>query len=204
MDGSPASIPREAEFVAWAKPTLPAPHRRTQLAAIPDCGDVDAWIVDGDHNWYTSITETHAIAARARGTASRCWSSITTSAGRRAAATCIMHGHDPAEFPIRTLRRRRFPGRYDLVLNVASVAWAISLGHHEAASATAYHGNRDFPATKPRPGVITCSPKCRPCSAGVLFATDAPWSQAVAEIVCLSRQCADRRLEENRLVNYLT
>jgi hypothetical protein len=53
-------------FVEWARSAAVRHVPELSLAAIPEQRGVDAWVVDGDHNWYTVYHETHAIAERAR------------------------------------------------------------------------------------------------------------------------------------------
>lgn len=201
----------KAEFVAWAQANPSVRHiAELSLAAIPDCGDVDAWIVDGDHNWYTVYHETHAIAERSRRDGKPllvffhdiCWPS-----GRRD----MYYSPDtiPAEFRhAHSFDAGAFPGRSDLVLNrgfrgMGHFAWATHEGGPRNGVLT---GIEDFlrdEAASGRDHMFAEIPAV--FGLGVLFATDAPWSQAVAEIVLPYHDNAlIRRLEENRLVNYLT
>jgi hypothetical protein len=57
----------KAEFVAWADE---CPHVRhvaaTSLAAMPGLSDVDAWMIDGDHNYYTVFNELKLADAASR------------------------------------------------------------------------------------------------------------------------------------------
>ena len=52
------------EFLAWLE-TQPAVRHLAQdsLSAIPTLAGVDAWLIDGDHNWYTVYHELRAIDA---------------------------------------------------------------------------------------------------------------------------------------------
>src|SRR6187402_1127853 len=44
----------KAEFVDWVAARPQVSHiPLTSLAAFPQLGNVDAWVIDGDHNWYT-------------------------------------------------------------------------------------------------------------------------------------------------------
>jgi hypothetical protein len=78
------------EFVEWLKGQSSVTHvPRLSLEAIPEQRDVDAWIVDGDHNWFTVYHECHAIGEAARRDGKPLLVFFTTSPGRPAAATCI-------------------------------------------------------------------------------------------------------------------
>jgi hypothetical protein len=44
----------KAEFLDWAAATPAVRHvAQPSLEAMPNCKDVDAWVLDGDHNYYT-------------------------------------------------------------------------------------------------------------------------------------------------------
>jgi len=58
-----------AEFVSWAESTAAVTHiAGVSLDVMNDLRDVDAWVIDGDHNYYTVLNELRAAdAASARG-----------------------------------------------------------------------------------------------------------------------------------------
>lgn len=199
------------EFVAWAEANPAVRHvADLSLAAIPSCDGVDAWIVDGDHNWYTVYHETHTIAARARNDGKPLlvfFHDVAWPSGRRD----MYYAPDqiPAEFrqPY-SEHAGAWPGRSDLIpgrgfRGMGQFAWATHEGgprngvltgiedflRDEAAAGRDY-GFAEVPAV---------------FGLGVLFAPDAPWSEQVAELVLPFHDNALlRRLEENRLANYLT
>lgn len=199
------------EFVEWAAANSAVRHvAELSLAAIPACEDTDAWIVDGDHNWYTVYHETHAIAGRARADGKPllvffhdiCWPS-----GRRD----MYYAPDtiPAEYRHpHSFDAGAFPGHSDLFMGrgfrgMGSFAWATHEGGPRNGVLTGIEDFLKDEAGAGRDYMFAEVPAV--FGLGVLFATDAPWSQAVAEIVLPYHDNALlRRLEENRLVNYLT
>ena len=199
------------EFIDWADGNDAVRHvAALSLDVIADQRDIDAWVVDGDHNWYTVYHECHAIAERARADGKPlliffhdvCW-----PCGRRD------FYYAPDQIP----EEHRHP--YDYVGGVlpgtdAPVPYRGFRGMGQFAVATHEGG--------PRNGVMTGIEDFLRDEAeagrdygfaevpavfglGVLFAADAPWSEQVAEIVLpYHGNALIRRLEENRLVNYLT
>jgi len=198
------------EFLDWAEGADVRHVPQLSLAAIPEQRDVDAWIVDGDHNWYTVYHETHAIAAAARRDGKPLlvfYHDVAWPWARRD----LYYAPDqiPAEF------RHPYswdggvvPGRPDLLPNRGF----RGCGQFAAA---AFEGG-------PRNGVLTAIEDFLGEEAeegrdygfaevpavfglGVLFSADAPWSEEVANIVLPYHQNPLlKRLEENRLANYLT
>ncbi|NWM59937.1 class I SAM-dependent methyltransferase, partial [Escherichia coli] len=48
----------KAEFLAWARQTPEVRHiAEPSHEAMPKLSDIDAWVIDGDHNYYTVINE---------------------------------------------------------------------------------------------------------------------------------------------------
>lgn len=199
------------EFTAWAEANPAVRHfAELSLKAISECADTDAWIVDGDHNWYTVYHETHAIAARARRDGKPllvfyhdiCWPS-----GRRD----MYYAPDtiPAEYRHpHSFDAGAFPGRGELVpgrgfRGMGHFAWATHEGGPRNGVLT---GIEDFLRDEEEAGRDHMFAEIPAVfGLGVLFATDAPWSADVASIVLPYHDNALlRRLEENRLANYLT
>ena len=57
------------EFHDWLSANPDVRHlAKTSLAAFDDIGEADAWLVDGDHNWYTVYHELRHIEAISRRT----------------------------------------------------------------------------------------------------------------------------------------
>ncbi|HZG47018.1 MAG TPA: class I SAM-dependent methyltransferase [Allosphingosinicella sp.] len=198
------------EFVEWLKGQSSVTHvPRLSLEAIPDQRDVDAWIIDGDHNWFTVYHECHAIGEAARRDGKPLlvfFHDVAWPSGRRD----MYYAPDqiPAEFrhPY-SEDAGAWPGCSELIpgrgfRGMGHFAWATHEGgprngvltgiedflRDEAAAGRDY-GFAEVPAV---------------FGLGVLFAADAPWSEQVAQLVLPYHDNALlRRLEENRLANYL-
>jgi predicted O-methyltransferase YrrM len=57
----------KAEFAAWLQDNPHVRHlAKPSLAAFAELSDIDAWLIDGDHNWYTVYHELEQIAALSR------------------------------------------------------------------------------------------------------------------------------------------
>ena len=55
------------EFLDWATLSTAVEHiALPSLEAIPQLHNVDAWVIDGDHNWYTVYHELKLVCASAR------------------------------------------------------------------------------------------------------------------------------------------
>lgn len=198
------------EFRDWLAQTPHVRHiAQPSLTALDDTGDIDAWVIDGDHNWFTVYNELHRIDA----------------ISRRDEKPLLVLLHDvgwpwarrdlyyaPAQIP----EAFRQPFCFDS---------GVMLGQTEAIPHRGFRGMGQFAIATheggPRNGVKTaiedfCGDKLNAGAdlayaevpavfgLGVLFALDAPWTGAVADIVTPYHQ--NRllaRLEENRLANYL-
>lgn len=199
------------EFTAWAAANPAVRHvGDLSLNAIPRMRDTDAWIVDGDHNWYTVYHETHAIARRAREDGKPllifyhdvCWPS-----GRRD----MYYAPDtiPAQFRHpHSYDAGAFPGHSNLVpgrgfRGMGHFAWATHEGGPRNGVLT---GIEDFLRDESEAGRDYGFAEVPAVfGLGVLFSPDAPWSEDVANIVLPFHDNALlKRLEENRLLNYLT
>jgi hypothetical protein len=199
------------EFVRWVKGQKAVRHvPQLSLKAIPQQRDVDAWIVDGDHNWYTVYHECHAIAEGARRDGKPLlvfFHDVAWPSGRRD----MYYAPDqiPAEFRHpHSADGGAWPGRSDLLpgrgfRGMGQFAWARHEGGPRNGVLTGIEdflrdenaAGRDYGFAE-IPAVF---------GLGVLFATDAPWSEQVAELVLpYHDNSLLRRLEENRLANFLT
>lgn len=199
------------EFIDWAEAHPSVRHvPQLSLAAIPEQRGVDAWIVDGDHNWYTVYHECHAIAA----------------AARRDGKPLLVFFHDvgwpwarrdlyyaPDQIPAEFRRPFSFeggvvPGDPGLLPNrgfrgCGQFAAALREGGPRNGVLT---GIEDFLRDESEAGRDYGFAEVPAVfGLGVLFSPDAPWSDHVAELVLPYHDNALlRRLEENRLANYLT
>jgi hypothetical protein len=199
------------EFVEWLKGQKCVRHvPQLSLKAIPKQRNVDAWIVDGDHNWYTVYHECHGIAAAARRDGKPLlifFHDVAWPSGRR--DMYYAPEQMPAQFchPYST-DAGAWPGRSDLIPNrgfrgMGQFAWATHEGGPRNGVLT---GIEDFLRDEAEAGRDYGFAEVPAVfGLGVLFASDAPWSEQVAELVLPYHDNALlRRLEENRLANYLT
>jgi hypothetical protein len=198
------------EFLAWA---AGAPHvrhiARPSLAALDEVADVDAWLIDGDHNWYTVYHELKRIDAACRRDAKPMLAflhDIAWPSGRR-----DMY-YAPAEIPAEFRHPHDFesgalPGRAGLVRGrgfrgMGHFAWAEHEGGPRNGVRTAIDDFLAEAAGEGRAFAFAEVPAV--FGLGVLFASDAPWSERVAELVLpYHRNRLIAALEENRLANYL-
>jgi hypothetical protein len=201
----------KAEFLAWARRRACVRHDpRLSLAAIADQRHVDAWIVDGDHNWYTVYHECHGIAQAARRDNKPLlifFHDVAWPSGRRD----MYYAPDqiPPEFRHpHSADAGAWPGRSELVpgrgfRGMGQFAWAL---HEGGARNGVLTGIEDFLRDESAAGRDYGFAEVPAVfGLGVLFAADAPWSEQVAQMVLpYHDNSLLRRLEENRLANYLT
>ena len=201
----------KAEFVEWVADNPAVRHvAELSIGAIPDQQDVDAWVIDGDHNWYTVYHELKAVRDCCRRDGKPMlafFHDVSWPWARRD----LYYAPDqiPAEF--------RHPHDWES---------GVVPGFPGLVPGRGFRGCGQFAAAihegGPRNGVLTAiedflaetlaqgeeyafAEVPAVFGLGVLFSMDASWSQAVAEIVLPYHDNALlRRLEENRLANYLT
>ncbi|NVO14149.1 MAG: class I SAM-dependent methyltransferase [Rhodoplanes sp.] len=198
------------EFRAWA---AREPHVRhieePSLAVIDTLAGIDAWLIDGDHNWYTVFHELTAIerACRRDGRPLLAFlHDIGWPAGRRD------QYYAPERIPAE--HRQPFSHEAGAVLDTAALVpgrgfrgmGAFAFAVHEGGPkngvltaiedflAEALADGRDY-AFAEIPAVF---------GLGIVFALDAPWSARLADLLMpFHRNALLRRLEDNRLRNYL-
>lgn len=197
-------------FLAWV---AGAPHVRhiaqPSLDAIDALGGIDAWLIDGDHNWYTVFHELSAIEACCRRDG-KPMLAVIHDVGWPCARRDMYYAPDriPEAF--------RHPFSYD---------GGVVLDHPTVVTGRGFRGMGAFAiATReggPRNGVLTaiddflaaamaqgreyaCAEIPGVFGLGVLFALDAPWSASLADLLMPFHQNALlATLERNRLRNYL-
>ena len=198
------------EFLAWLE-TQPAVRHLAQdsLSAIPTLAGVDAWLIDGDHNWYTVYHELHAINALARRDGRPLLAflhDIHWPVGRRdmyyapdRIPEAYRHPHSyeggtvPHEPFLRHERGFRGMGHFALALHEGGPRNGV-LTAVEDFLAEELEAGREL-AFCEVPGVF---------GLGIVFALDAPWSAAVADaVVPFHQNKLLASLEANRLANYL-
>lgn len=198
----PAPAPSLVDLAAGS-PRLNLVLQRS-LDALGHLEPCDAYLVDGDHNYYTVHQELLAISSRAGGGAGFplvFLHDVGWPAGRR-----DMY-YSPDAIPPRELHEHAYekgtvPWRSDLVeggfRGEGKFAWALAEGGPRNGVLTAVE---DFLGDRPDLGFVTV-----PCifGLGVVYERAAPYASDVAAI--LGRYDDDvllRRLEHNRLRLYL-
>ena len=201
----------KTEFVQWAADRPEVRHvAKPSLEVLGDIDCADAWVIDGDHNWYTVYHELKAIRSRCRDAGKPLLAflhDVNWPSGRRD----MYYAPDqiPAEYRhAHSFDAGAFPGHSQLVAGrgfrgMGHFAWATHEGGPRNGVLT---GIEDFLADALAEGEEYAFAEVPAVfGLGVLFAMDAPWTAAVAEIVLPYHDNAlIRRLEQNRLVNYLT
>jgi len=198
------------EFLHWVSGRGEVRHIvQPSLETIERLVGVDAWLIDGDHNWYTVYHELKQIEA----------------ACRRDGKPLLVFLHDvgwpwarrdlyyapeliPAAF------RQRFdyeggcvPGSPMLVPHrgfrgMGQFAAAICEGGPRNGVLTAIEDHIDD--VRAAGGTIAFAEIPAVFGLGILFDTDAPWSEALSNfLIPYHENRLLRTLEENRLLNYL-
>lgn len=201
--------PRES-FTQWLTGTRSVDHIPLKsLDALETLHNVDAWVVDGDHNWYTVYHELLAIDA----------------ASQRDGRPLLVFMHDVGwPWARRDLyyAPKQIPEPY---LHAHDYDGGVVPGHPALIRGGGFRGAGSFaPAVHeggPRNGVLTAIEDFLDhklaggtelafaeipgvFGLGVLFDLDAPWSEAMANLLA-PFHCNPllAKLETNRLANYL-
>lgn len=198
-------------FVGWAAAQRHVSHIASpSLDVVAALTGIDAWVIDGDHNYYTvfnELTAADALARRERTPLLAVLQHVGWPCARR--DMYYAPGRIPAEY--------RQPCSHDAGVTLDDPGYRIDRG---------YRGTGDFAwalqAGGPENGVLTAIEDfCRRAESGsrrllyaqipavfglgVLFDADAPWAVAVAEaLIPFHENPLLARLETNRLRNYLT
>lgn len=203
--------PEPAEgFAEWAERLAHVDHRpQPSLEALPNCEAVDAWFVDGDHNYYTVFHELAAI------------DSIQAKAGKPLLA--FLHDvswpcarRDFYYAPERIPTSWRHPHSYDAGVRLDSgsahthrglrgmgqFAVALEAGGARNGVLTAVEDYLQGADSDERPLYYVHVPAVM--GLGIIFDANAEWSAALAEyLLPYHANPLIARLEENRLKNYL-
>jgi hypothetical protein len=195
-----------AEFRLWV---MRNPHVRhlamPSLDAFAQLKDIDAWIVDGDHNWYTvyhELIEIEKICRRDHKPLLAFFHDITWPCGRR----------DMYYAPERIPAQYRHPCRRDAGVTLghgglldnrgfrggSHFAWAESEGGPRNGVLTAIE---DFMVERHRGGIEYAFAEIPAVlGLGVLFVLDAPWSLSLADsLLPFHQNRLLRAIEEDRL-----
>lgn len=209
MGGTLTSIdpsPKQA-FLDWVAANSHVHHvALPSLEAIDDMRDVDAWTIDGDHNWFTVYHELEAIDR------------VCTRDGK----PMLVFLHDvcwpcarrdsyyaPERIPANFRQPFDFDGgatlgRSNLLpgggfRGMGQFAWAVREGGARNGVMTAIE---DFKAATSRNLAFAEVPAV--FGLGILFDQDAPWSEAMARgVLPYHKHPLLASLEHNRLTNYL-
>jgi hypothetical protein len=175
------------------------------LEAFPKLADIDAWIIDGDHNWFTvynEITEAHRLCRRDGKPLLAFFHDVSWPCARR----------DMYYAPERIPAEYRHP---------YSRSRGVTLGNTELLENRGFRGEQNFAWAEheggPRNGVLTAIEDFIKdgyregqefgfaeipgiLGLGVLFDLDAPWSGAAAEwLLPYHQNKLLRSVEEDRL-----
>ena len=198
------------EFIAWAAEQSHFRHiARPSLEAFDDLSGIDAWVVDGDHNWFTVYHELKAIDAACRRDGKPLLAflhDVAWPCGRR--DFYYAPERIPAEF--------RHPCDFE---------GGVVLGQPDVVPGRGFRGMGQFAVALheggPRNGVLTAVEDFveevraegrgigfaeipAVFGLGILFDTGAAWGERLAELVVpFHDNRLLRSLEHNRLRNYL-
>jgi hypothetical protein len=198
------------EFVAWAEHCPAVTHvAEPSLEAMPRLRDIDAWVIDGDHNYYTVFHELGIADELARRDARPLLAilhDVSWPTGRR----------DMYYAPERIPAGWRHPHSFDAgaLLGDAGLhpnrgfrgmghfAFALHEGGPRNGVLTAVEDFMEAARTPERPVAFAHVPAV--FGLGILFDASAPWAADVAQLVHPYHDNAlIASLEANRLRNYL-
>ena len=195
------------EFLAWVAAN---PHVRhiaaPSLEVIEDIHGTDAWIIDGDHNWFTVYHELQAIdrvCARDGKPLLALLHDVSWPCARRDSYYAPERIPDEFRQPY-DYQGGAVPG-HDALLpgggfrGMGQFAWATRHGGPRNGVLTAVE---DFKAESKRNLAYAEVPAV--FGLGILFDQDAPWSEALGRAVLpYHKHPLLASLEQNRLANYL-
>lgn len=200
----------KAEFIDWVASQPQVSHvPLTSLQAFPALANVDAWLIDGDHNWYTVYNELVQIDQIGKRD-SKPLLAILHDVGWPTARRDMYYAPDTIPAPFRhpfSYEDGTIPGQAELAAGsgfrgMGQFAWALHEGGARNGVLTAVE---DFLEDQHRNGrELGFAEIPAVFGLGILFDLEAEWSGAVAEaILPYHNNRLLRRLEENRLSNYL-
>lgn len=195
------------EFIDWVAAN---PHVRhlaaPSLDVIDDCAGVDAWFIDGDHNWYTVFHELKAIDGVCARDGKPLLAFLHDIAWPCARRDCY---YAPERIPAEYCQPHDYEGGATLGVagllpgggfrGMGQFAWAVQEGGPRNGVLTAVE---DFMAQAGRELAFAQVPAV--FGLGILFDHHAPWSEALGRFVLpYHRNALLASLERNRLANYL-
>lgn len=199
------------EFVAWAKEHPDVLHvAKASLDAFDALENVDAWVIDGDHNWYTVYNELQRVGATCRRDGKPMLAFLHDVAWPWARRD-LYYAPDRIPAPFRhpysfeggvtldfpgLLQNRGFRG-------CGQFACAAHEGGPRNGVLTAVEDYIDEVRAEGRGIAFARIPAV--FGLGILFSTEAEWAPALSELIIpWHENQLVARLEENRLRNYLT
>lgn len=199
------------EFRAWLTTQEQVRHiGEPSLAALPSVPAADAWLIDGDHNWYTVYHELKAIESVC-GLAGKPMFAILHDVEWPSGRRDMYYAPDsiPAEFRHEhSFEAGAWPGQGALVpgrgfRGAGHFAWATHEGGPRNGVLTAVE---DFLAEAEAEGRHYAYAQVPAVfGLGIIIPADAPWCERVADFLLPYHENALlRSLERNRLANYLT
>ncbi len=209
MGGTLTSIdpaPKQA-FIDWVADNPHVRHiARPSLEAISGLRDIDAWVIDGDHNWYTVFHELQSISrvcARDAKPMLVALHDVGWPCARRDSY------YAPKRIPAEFCQPHDYHGgatldREELLPDggfrgMGQFAWARQEGGPRNGVLTAIE---DFRAGSGRDLIFAEIPAV--FGLGILFDAGAPWAEALGRAVLpYHKHPLLASLERNRLANYL-
>lgn len=198
------------EFLAWAEGLDHVRHiGRPSLEALDEVAQIDAWLIDGDHNWFTVYNELKRIEAACRRDGKPLLAflhDVGWPSGRRDMYYAPERIPAPFRHP-HSAEGGALPGHPGLIAHrgfrgMGHFSWAVHEGGPRNGVLTAVE---DFiEEVREAGGGIAFAEIPAVFGLGILFDTAAPWGQDLAAMVIpYHENRLLRRLEENRLANYL-
>lgn len=198
------------EFCDWVAGLDHVRHlAKPSLEALDDVSGVDAWLIDGDHNWFTVYNELKRIEAACRRDGKPLLAflhDVGWPSGRRDMYYAPERIPEPFRHPS-SAEGGALPGHPGLVAHrgfrgMGHFSWAVQEGGPRNGVLTAVEDFIDD--VRGHGGGIAFAEVPAVFGLGILFDTDAPWGQDLAALVIpYHENRLLRRLEENRLDNYL-
>ena len=201
----------KAEFIQWAAVHPGVRHiNRPSLEAFDLLGGIDAWVIDGDHNWYTVYNELKAIDGLCRRDGKPLLAflhDVSWPCARRD------QYYAPDQIPAAFRHPYSYdhgiaPGHPGLVgpgrgfRGMGSFAFAAHEGGPCNGVLTAVEDFADDVRGEGRGIAFAHIPAV--FGLGILFSTEADWAPALSELIIpWHENRLMERLEENRLRNYL-
>ena len=201
----------KSEFENWVTEQEHVTHiKKPSLDAFGQLHDIDAWVIDGDHNWYTVYHELQAIdeiCQREEKPFMAILHDVCWPCGRRDAY------YNPDAIPMEY--RHAYctesgvkTGHQELMLDrgfrgMGQFGWALHEGGERNGVKCAVE---DFIAESEAVGrQLAYAEVPAVFGLGILFSADAPWADRLSEyLLPFHGNPLIARLEQNRIANYLT